>query len=643
TARVWRNWVSTETLTGHEQAVWAVLDAPGYGILTGSADKLIKLWNDGRCVKTMAGHTDVVRALALVPSAGFISASNDSTLRFWNLQGDCIRELVGHTSFVYSLAVLPSGEYVSCGEDRTLRVWTDGSCTQTITHPCTSVWCVTALPNGDVMTGGSDGVIRVFSRAEARLASSDDIKASQLPCPTSPNPSFDEAVANQALPSNQIGDVDKTKLPGPEALLMPGRPGQVIMVRAGGGEVEAHQWDGANQEWQKVGEVVDAVSSSRKQVYQGREYDYVFEIDIGGGANLKLPYNATENPYTAAQRFIDLHELSQDFLDQIADFIVKNTGGADIGPAQPGAYADPFTGGSRYVPGGGSAQPSQPSAPTKPQLLPITTYAQFQALNPVAVKNKIAQFQDELVAANDSARLTSEETNLIAVVVGMIQKQRPFDHFEGMHLAALKKVAFGWPAHMRFPGLDLLRVTALHAAGRLRQDAGFLGGVLAAARLGEPLAAAPGRGEEANAMLALRLVCNLFASEDGRRVVESAVDQLVSLFGKGYHASANVNLRVAYVSFLLNLTILLRAERTDEHDVELAGELVEVLKHETDPEVEKRALSALGTLVHGNATGREAAGLLGARAAVLTAAARIVGGGGDSRLRSEVLALLPAV
>ena len=46
--------------------------------------------------------------------------------------------------------------------------------------------------------------------------------------------------------------------------------------------------------WQKVGDVVDAVGQGRKQLYGGREYDYVFDVDIQDGVPpLKLPYNVT--------------------------------------------------------------------------------------------------------------------------------------------------------------------------------------------------------------------------------------------------------------------------------------------------------------------------------------------------------------
>jgi phospholipase A-2-activating protein len=39
---------------------------------------------------------------------------------------------------------------------------------------------------------------------------------------------------------------------------------------------------------------VDAVGNGRRQVYNGVEYDYVFDVDIRDGAPpLKLPYNAS--------------------------------------------------------------------------------------------------------------------------------------------------------------------------------------------------------------------------------------------------------------------------------------------------------------------------------------------------------------
>ena len=153
------------------------------------------------------------------------------------MEGDCVYTLSGHTSFVYSISVLPNGDIISGGEDRTVRVWRgmhrvvlfvryslmlqtrpyiDGECAQILVHPAISVWSVSAMPNGDIVTGCSDGVVRVFSTHEEHWAPADQLKA------------YDDLVASQALPAQQVGDVKKSDLPGPEALVEPGVPGSNV-------------------------------------------------------------------------------------------------------------------------------------------------------------------------------------------------------------------------------------------------------------------------------------------------------------------------------------------------------------------------------------------------------------------------------
>jgi phospholipase A-2-activating protein len=66
------------------------------------------------------------------------------------------------------------------------------------------------MPNGDIISGCSDGVVRVFSESEERWAAVEALKE------------YDDQVASQALPSQQVGDVKKSDLPGLEALTTPG-------------------------------------------------------------------------------------------------------------------------------------------------------------------------------------------------------------------------------------------------------------------------------------------------------------------------------------------------------------------------------------------------------------------------------------
>ena len=114
------------------------------------------------------------------------------------------------------------------------------------------------------------------------------------------------------------------------------------MIR-NGDVVEAHMWSNADAQWTNVGTVVDAVGSSRKKEFNGKEYDYVFDVDIKEGSPpLKLPYNASENPYEAATKFLANNELSMTYLDTVAQFIISNSSGTTIGQQQSAPDPDPY-------------------------------------------------------------------------------------------------------------------------------------------------------------------------------------------------------------------------------------------------------------------------------------------------------------
>ncbi len=65
-ARVWaRDGRCTATLAGHAQSVITVKCHPTqHGVIvTGSADRTIRIWRNGVSVLTLQGHTDAVRGL----------------------------------------------------------------------------------------------------------------------------------------------------------------------------------------------------------------------------------------------------------------------------------------------------------------------------------------------------------------------------------------------------------------------------------------------------------------------------------------------------------------------------------------------------------------------------------------------------
>jgi hypothetical protein len=61
-----------------------------------------------------------------------------------------------------------------------------------------------------------------------------------------------------------------------------------------------------------------------------------------------------ENPFMAAQTFLVKNELPASYLDQVVDFIHKNTNGETLGQDTSNTYVDPYTGSSRYT--GSTAQ-----------------------------------------------------------------------------------------------------------------------------------------------------------------------------------------------------------------------------------------------------------------------------------------------
>ncbi|KAF7325398.1 Phospholipase A-2-activating protein [Mycena venus] len=500
TARVWKNFNPEYELKGHENSVWDVLAVNEDEFITGSADKTIKLWKQHKVVHTFAGHNAVVRSLALIPDIGFASCA-DNEIRVWSLGGDLVYTLTGHTSFIYRLAVLPSGDLVSSSEDRSVRVWKDGECAQVLVHPAISVWTVSTLPNGDIVSGSSDKTVRVFSASEDRWAPAEEIKA------------YEDVIAQQSLSSH---DVEQVKVETMDALSRPGKKVGQTMLVLNGDVTEVHHWDGSV--WEKIGERVEASSGAEKTktFFEGKEYDYVWNVAIEDGEPaLKLPYNVSENPAAAAQRFLERNNLPLTHVNTIVEYIYQNTPGQTLGsgggeqyvdpytgerarssqrvasgpsgPAAPASsYMDPYTGASRYTgtPAPAAAAPSstymdpytgasrysgassQPAAaPPKPAgILPMLQPVLLKEGNLVQMRVKLHQYNDDLrnEISTSSLAFYPEEDRSIDDAFAYVQKcaagNRPTNPLGSVHVDSVIQVLERWPASLRLPVLDLARL-----------------------------------------------------------------------------------------------------------------------------------------------------------------------------------------
>lgn len=57
---------------------------------------------------------------------------------------------------------------------------------------------------------------------------------------------------------------------------------------------------------------------------------------------VEVTHICTENPFTAAQKFLEKNDMPLTYIDQVAQFIEKNTGGVNLGGNDN--FVDPYTG-----------------------------------------------------------------------------------------------------------------------------------------------------------------------------------------------------------------------------------------------------------------------------------------------------------
>lgn len=616
TAKVWAmgRWEVELDLPDHTATVWSAIAYDRETIVTGCADRAIRVFTtSGKQLVSFDGR-DVVRALVKLENhptgAQIASASNDGVIRLWSLDGKLRGELHGHESFIYSLSTLPSGEIVSSGEDRSVRIWQGTDCVQVITLPAISVWSVSACSNGDIIAGSSDKIARIFTRDAARNADAATISM------------LDEAVQASALPKQQVGDINTTDLPGPSFLTQKSgtKEGQTAIIKDESGQPTVYQWSMAQQAWTKIGQLVDSAASGSKKMYNGKEYDYVFDVDIEDGKPpLKLPFNVTQNPYEAATKFLQDNELPVSYLEETANFILKNAEGAQLGQ-QPSGGADAWGTENRYRPGEVSQStyvPPQPQESAARSTLPQKEYLPIVIGKPSAAMGQITKLN-----STASAPLSQGELDSMAQLASTLDKH----NFQGKPslqastvqpaLGPLLKIIATWePMKTRLAALDLLRFTAAATADFPVPEDDSL-----SALFQSPIFGTEALQENSKlAMIGYRCFANLmYGSETGRVVSQVYTDDILSHLDAGAESmssSSDVAFAVAHATLALNIAVLVVGEKTAQSQqqalqlIQLLCKVLDVfplvdhrensnpLAQTTEPAY--RALMALGTLIFG--------------------------------------------
>jgi len=621
TAKVWTindSGFNCVTFEGHEQAVWAVCTLKDGKYATGSADKMIGIWNSlGQKLLVLKGHTDCVRGLLPLPDGRLLSAANDATIRLWSETWECAREFHGHSNYIYTISLVPAlgpDVFVTGGEDSTIRLWSaeKGALGDAMEVPAQSVWALVALANGDIVAGCSDAAIRIYTKEKERFAIKEALGAHQMAIET-----------RKAQSRDTLGGVKVNDLPGPEALLNPGKDSQTKMIRQPNGQIMCYQW--LEGQWTCLGEVTGASGGSQKTsgktLFQGKEYDYVFSVDIKDGEPpIKLPYNLGEDPWTVAQKFIHQHDLPQVYLEEVANFIIKNSESTPV--IGSGGFADPFTGGNRYVPtvgnnsapGFGNVDPftggssyisgTAPqrngfSAPVVPgvnmdpltggssystgsqvmlRLFPIKTFHILETYDIEKIGLKLKEFN---IRAGEKYTLPIEK---IEAVLKLLSTSGALADPEACRTL---KTMYTWPSEFLFPVLDITRLLVRDL--KMCTLVGNFELLEVAVKNVEP------GNPVANKIMATRCLSNMITNEWGRGLFEAKYEMLIDAVKA--LKNGNVSLQNAIATFYFNISVSQVEVAIEDKSKMLTEAVIEFLIWADQLDAQLRAYQALGNVL----------------------------------------------
>jgi phospholipase A-2-activating protein len=330
-----------------------------------------------------------------------------------------------------------------------------------------------------------------------------------------------------------------------------------------------------------------------------------------GTVNLQIGYNTGENPFVAAQRFIDAHVLPQHHLAEIADYITQRVGSAAAHTLGGGGSG----GGGRTVPVATTGVPMAFYS-----YIPSKTYKSFDLSEKTApttlekIKSKIDSFQ-----------LLSPEQ--LAVLTGLLETLGAINRYHAtkisdpeLDLIAGMLRSFG-PSRC-FPALDVARMTVLHpdAASAARSaywsEVARTVAALHARPQGDEGASLDATSQVAVPMLSLRLLSNAFKGGPGSLVaVSSRLEDLVVPLLQAHVSSSNKNVRLSAATLLHNVCHYVQSTAVPASLVSAVLALCrEVLTNRSyEGEAIFRTLVAIGTLVMSDSNGsgaREAAASL---------------------------------
>ena len=153
----------------HPDAVLAAVPSPdGKKLFTGSADKIVRIWDTTKQAveKQFGGHTGPVTAVAVSANLAVLaSASADNTIRLWNQAN--LKEtdvLQAHTAPLTALGInAPGTQLLSAAEDGTVKLWAlPLVAPKQIALPDPVAKLLVTNDGAKMLTAGNDKVVRLW-------------------------------------------------------------------------------------------------------------------------------------------------------------------------------------------------------------------------------------------------------------------------------------------------------------------------------------------------------------------------------------------------------------------------------------------------------------------------------------------------
>ncbi|KAL3945270.1 MAG: hypothetical protein SGBAC_000618 [Bacillariaceae sp.] len=624
TAKVWdlERQILVATLPGHENTVSVTgllsEDKNYVKIATGSAGiaqgnvisgHAVRIWSvdvktsEVSCLKKAANdHQGPIRDIFAINDTCLATCSNDGTVRLRTPDTgttlstlEFVSQQQSHPPMLLSVSkVVGDDSIVTSAEDGHVVIFSlaaGGGEPQILLHPA-CVWNVVGLPNGDIATCCDDGTLRTFTKNSDRMA------------PLQERETF-AAQVQEAHKKKGAGPTPEeiAKLPlWEQNLQVRGKSEGEVHVFNKGGMAIAAQWSAASQSWIEVGQVMGSADDAG--TIDGVAYDNVYPIEVdqtgGGVAKLQIGYNNGENPFVAAQRFMDAYMLPQHHLNEIANYIQQRAGSA--APSIGGAAA--------ASQGGGPSSTATTGVPMVSfQHLPMPGYKSFE----LSAKSAATTMEKMQTKIKGFGKLSDEQLQQIASLASTLMATNRYhaSQIQPSELNVILNMLETLPPSEAFPALDLARLTVTHPHGASEGNATFWHKVFAKAlSMCQDTSSLEGPAAVAIPMLSVRLFSNAFRGGPGSQLaVVGHLDEILTC-ANSFVASSNKNIRLSVATLLYNIAYYIHSKSSS--DSTTASRVITyidaILKARSyEAEAVTRVLIAAGTLALANPQAKETA------------------------------------